>query len=139
MIKKASATSTWSKRDHRLDTGWFDRLQHPWSWDSPLRTDYARRQALLEIDVLHAQALGLTLDELVTLYRIQFPILQSYENDTWYDTQGRIVCSKKNGQGPVPTTRKKEKTTFGIHTTNDPKPTYPLAGTTSKNLEGRHL
>lgn len=33
----------------------------------------------------------MTLKQLKTIYRIQFPVLQSYENDTWYDTNGRIV------------------------------------------------
>jgi len=41
-------------------------------------------------------ALGLTLDELCTIYRIQFPVLRQNENDTWYDQNGRIIftCSK---------------------------------------------
>lgn len=124
----------WSKHDPRLDPGLFDRLQAPWCWDSPLRTDYARRQALLEIDVLHALDLGLTLDELLTLYRIQFFRLQSYENETWYDTKGRIVFSKKNGQSPVPRNRTSKKATFGLHTPTRSKTNIALGWNDIKDL-----
>jgi hypothetical protein len=67
-----------------------------WAWESPLRNYYERRQALVELDVLVAMALGLTLEQLLAMYRIQFPVLQQNEQDTWYDQTGNIVftCSK---------------------------------------------
>lgn len=81
----------WSKKDNRLDDSSFANISSPWSYSSPLRRDYERRQALVEIDVLAAMALGMRLQQLITIYQIQFPVLRQYENDTWYDFNGRIV------------------------------------------------
>lgn len=86
----------WAKCDPRLDTGSFVGLTNSWEWTTPLRTDYERRQALIELDVLVSMALGLTLEQLETVYRLDFSVLQSYENDTWYDRNGRIAFSKKS-------------------------------------------
>ena len=70
-----------------------------WNRDCGLRTDLARRQALLEVDVLVAMALGLSLDDLIQIYRLVFPVMQSFEESTWYDRRGRIVWSKRSGKG----------------------------------------
>jgi hypothetical protein len=84
----------WSQRDRRLKS--FTKLNNQWEINTPLRNYYERRIALIEIDVLSAMGLKLSLDELILIYNVQFPVLQQNEDDTWYDQKGNIVftCSK---------------------------------------------
>ena len=95
---------SWAKRDPRLDD---NKLEvHVWDENFGLYTDYERREAMVELDVLVAMALGMTLDQLKTIYRIQFPVLVANENDTWYDAKGKIVFTSNKGLYDVGLARK---------------------------------
>lgn len=102
--KDAFTMDSWAKDDSRLESK-FNMLCKEWKWSTPLRSDYERRQALVELDVLVAMALDMTLEQLITIYRIQFPVLQTYEADTYYDAKGRIVFTNNRGLPGVGYTR----------------------------------
>lgn len=100
----------WSQpRNLLLNQNFFSELKSDWQRESALRDSYSRRMALVEIDVLIAQALGLNLDELQLIYRVQFPVMQGYERDTWYDANGRIVFTISKGLSGVGLPRKRKR------------------------------
>lgn len=96
----------WSKADRRLDDRVFTGLKKQWTYHTPARDAFSRRQLMVEIDVLVAMVLGMTLDQLLAAYRIQFPILQQHEKDTYYDANGTIVYAKNNALTGVGVARK---------------------------------
>ncbi|MGY1842047.1 DNA methyltransferase [Modestobacter sp. SYSU DS0875] len=62
-----------------------------WSAVTPLRLASERRQALVELDALAAIAIGISAEELATIYRTQFPVLQKDERGVKIDANGRQV------------------------------------------------
>lgn len=109
MWDEAYKQEIWSIGDPRLKP--FEQLHEEWAWDIPLRNYFERRQALVEIDVIAAMALGLTLEDLEMIYIIQFPVLQQNEADTWYDQKGNIVFTCSKGLTGVGVDRKRNAKT----------------------------
>ncbi|KJV03886.1 Eco57I restriction-modification methylase domain-containing protein [Rhodococcus sp. PML026] len=92
------ATDSWSPAfDQRLSR--MEVSEQVWSMATPLRTEFERRAALVEIDALAALMLGLSADHLALMFRAQFPVLQKYEYEMYFDAQGRKIAKDHHAQG----------------------------------------
>ncbi|WP_157851054.1 restriction endonuclease [Gordonia phthalatica] len=86
------ADDAWTCDERRVVGGSLGVAEDRWNTSTPLRRASDRRQALLEIDALVAIALGITADELASVYRTQFPVLFGYDRKRdWYDARGRLL------------------------------------------------
>lgn len=96
---------TWPAYEEWAYSGWpnLQSLSAPlmptWEFDTPLRTEYERRAALVEIDALVSVWLGITADQLAAIYRSRYPALFGYESATWFDVNGRKIASDHNTYG----------------------------------------
>lgn len=70
---------------------WEDCHGTDWSPETSLRNARDRFHAQNEIDAMVALSLGVTLDELLMIYRTQFPVMRRYDQEDLYDVNGRKV------------------------------------------------
>ncbi|WP_329531878.1 hypothetical protein OG568_14740 [Streptomyces sp. NBC_01450] len=70
-----------------------------WTRETPLRTERARRAALVEIDALVAVWLGVSVDALVAMYKSRFPIMQDFDEATWFDGHERKIAGVRHTYG----------------------------------------
>ncbi|AXI73980.1 hypothetical protein [Streptomyces cavourensis] len=70
-----------------------------WNRKTPLRTERARRAALVEIDALVAVWLGVSADALVAMYKARFPIMQDFDSVTWFDANERKIAGNRYTYG----------------------------------------
>ncbi|MFI7347777.1 class I SAM-dependent DNA methyltransferase [Streptomyces sp. NPDC049936] len=74
-------------------------LTSSWDRETPLRTEYSRRSALVEIDALVAVWLGITADQLVAIFRSRYPVLSERESEMYFDRQGRKIAASHHTYG----------------------------------------
>ncbi|WP_424185355.1 Eco57I restriction-modification methylase domain-containing protein [Actinokineospora sp. G85] len=77
----------------RTDRPALGDVQQGWEFGTPVRIDFDRRQALVEIDAIVSVMLGITAEELATIYRTQFGVLRKYERAMRFDANGRQVSA----------------------------------------------
>ncbi|MGG7653315.1 restriction endonuclease subunit M [Kocuria rosea] len=71
---------------------WRDVKGTSWSREVPFRKAEERRQALVNIDVIVALMLGVSVESLCAIYKTQFGVLQERERLGLYDSNGRKVA-----------------------------------------------
>ena len=67
-------------------------LTSNWTADTPLRTEYERRAALVELDALVSTWLGITADQIIAIYKSRFPVLAEREAEMYFDVNGRKIA-----------------------------------------------
>uniref|UniRef100_UPI000D1B5BB0 type II restriction endonuclease subunit M n=1 Tax=Streptomyces sp. rh34 TaxID=2034272 RepID=UPI000D1B5BB0 len=102
-------------------------VEPTWSMATPLRTEYDRRMALVEIDALVAVMLGLTAEQLCAMYRSQFAVLRKYEWEMFFAPDGHKIGAATHNVGIRQTP---EETAFvkawaKAARAGDPTPTIP--------------
>ena len=101
VFRSSFINDSFAKQDNRLNSEKYKCLVPEWHKSNMLTSDYERYHALIELDVLTSMAFNLSIEELKVMYRIQFPVLQAYQEDTWFDANGRIAFTNNRGLSGV--------------------------------------
>jgi hypothetical protein len=92
VYRKKFTADQWTSGRPRVNRPDLGAVAPEWAASTPLRIAEDRRQALVEIDALVALMLGVTADQLCTIYRAQFAVLYAYDHNSYvYDAKGRLV------------------------------------------------
>ncbi|WP_371788635.1 class I SAM-dependent DNA methyltransferase [Streptomyces griseoaurantiacus] len=85
-----AASGTWPETTPPLVEG----VGPTWSREIPLRTEFSRRAALVEIDALVAVWLEISAEQLEAMYVARFPAMRRQEENMWFDSEGRRIAKK---------------------------------------------
>jgi hypothetical protein len=70
-----------------------------WDYRTPLRTEYERRAALVELDALVSVWLGITADQLTAIFKSRYYILDQRESEMYFDANGRKIAASHHTYG----------------------------------------
>lgn len=73
-------------------------VDQTWTTRVPLRSERARRSALVELDAIVAVWLGIAEEELRSMYE-RFAVLNEYESAMWFDSRGRRITRDYYARG----------------------------------------
>jgi hypothetical protein len=92
VYREVFTADQWAGGRPRANRPGLGAVMPQWTANTPLRIAEDRRQALVEIDALVAFMLGVSADQLCTIYRAQFAVLYGYDHNSYvYDANGRLV------------------------------------------------
>jgi hypothetical protein len=74
-------------------------LKCTWDYETPLRTECERRAALVELDALVSVWLGITADQLATIYKSRYAVLADREAAMYFDIKGRRIAADAYAHG----------------------------------------
>ncbi|MCU8591987.1 type II restriction endonuclease subunit M [Streptomyces sp. A13(2022)] len=97
LFESAWLTDRWTDPDSLRPP--IQAIEQQWSMATPLRTEYDRRMALVEIDALVAVMLGLTAEQLCAMYRSQFAVLRKYEWEMFFAPDGHKIGAATHNVG----------------------------------------
>ncbi|WP_393097058.1 Eco57I restriction-modification methylase domain-containing protein [Streptomyces sp. LN325] len=97
LFETAWLTDRWTDPEYARPP--IQAVEPTWSMATPLRTEYDRRMALVEIDALVAVMLGLTAEQLCAMYRSQFAVLRKYEWEMLFTPDGHKIGAATHNVG----------------------------------------